>query len=75
MINEGKSPDECTERGLRLLVEILKVLYARAVWSTTPMSLSDMREVGPCYIFMRSVLINLIHLHRCSVFWCQHVKK
>ncbi len=54
MIDEGIPTDECTERGLRLLVEILKVLYARAVWSTTPMSLSDMRTVGPCYMFMRS---------------------
>ena len=54
MIDEGRPTDECVECGLGLLVEILKVLYARAVWSTTPMSLSDMREVGPCYMFMRS---------------------
>ena len=54
MIGEDRPSDECAEKGLRLLVEILKVLYARAVWSTTPMSLSDMREVGPCYIFVRS---------------------
>ena len=52
--DEGRPYDEYTERGLNLLVEILKVLYARAVWSNTPMSLSDMREVGPCYMFMRS---------------------
>ena len=51
MIDEAKPSDE---GGLRLLIEVLKVMYARAMWSTTPVSLSDMRKVGPCYMFMRS---------------------
>ena len=54
MIDEGRPSNECVERGLNLLVEILKVLYARALWSTTPVSLTTMRKVGPCYMFMRS---------------------
>ena len=44
MLDDGRKE----EYGVRLLIDILKVLYARAVWSTTPMSLSDMRLVSTC---------------------------
>ena len=33
--------------GVRIIVAILKVLYARATWSNDPMSLEEIREVRP----------------------------
>jgi hypothetical protein len=33
--------------GVRIVVVILKVIYARATWSNDPMSLEEIREVRP----------------------------
>ena len=33
--------------GVRIIVVILKVLYARATWSNDPMLLEEIREVRP----------------------------
>ena len=41
--------------GVRIIVVILKVLYARATWSNDPMSLEEIREVRPQQLTFWSV--------------------
>ena len=44
----------------RIIVELLRVLYARATWSSTPMSLEEIRKVTPVLPCVRSHVSVLI---------------